>query len=510
MARLKNPFLPKIRRPPRRKVIAQPSELAGPTTNIRADANQESAVFPSKDKQREPYRKDTRGRPPKKSSPPPEEKDWHPDRQGMYARGAGWAGRLAEIPSHFMQHMGDGWGSSLDMLALAHGATGCGVHALTRRFHPAGFRQGIESFTALDVGTNLIVDDIEDTGNTKLEKAIDEAHTLFPLARGMVIINEEPIGMLGSNVQGIIRNKVRETGALLMTSSYGWASTVKPAMAAGLKEAARGRAEKAGPYDVALVECGPPGLVWILDRLLQSIGLNPVHATTGASARDLGRISQCRLLIGSTFRPNAPDNFQPGSLTYAFFRLLGIPLVLDCFIGPDATDAALRRIATHFDARIQRRTEQVIATNRMKTQAVLTRYRPRLEGKLFLSTVAVLPKECWEPFRLLGLRLGDPNGWTGKTGVPRTPRVTPKWDDEVSWQAYFEETQADLAYRYGYSEYDWRKRGLAGIPDSPVFDWGLAPFSGYDGFALLAATLDRHINAPWRMLMKPPWPQDSG
>jgi len=457
------------------------------------------------------YQKSRRGRPRKKPETPSEEKDWHPDRRGMVARDHGEAGRLAWDKGHFLRQMSTGCGSSLDMLALAHGAIGCGAYALTQRFHPPGFLQGIESFTALDACTNLTAEDLENNGDDKLARAIDEARVLFPLTHGMTIVNEEPIGLLGGNVQGIVKTKAAETKGLLTASSYGFTVTTDLARISALRTVqAQNPSTRGGRYDIALTGCGDPsGLVWIIDKLLRDIGLNPIHAYTSPSAMDLVHVSTCKLIVKSIARGDILGDLGPGSSAHPLLRLLGVPMVWGCFIAPSAIEATLRRIASHFDAKIQRRTEDIIAFNRKKIEAVIACYRPRLEGKLFLN-LCWLRKEAVEPLRLLGLRVGDREGWIGKTGVPRKPRIALKWDNTNAFDAYLEETKADIAYFHGISEYEWRKRGLAGLPHSCLFDDGWETFSGYDGFEVLAVTLDRHINAPWRKLVKPPWSQDSG
>jgi len=136
--------------------------------------------------------------------------------------------------------------------------------------------------------------------------------------------------------------------------------------------------------------------------------------------------------------------------------------------------------------------------------AIIAHYRPRLEGKLCLNLDwSVLGDEQLEPYRLLGMRIGDKDAWLGKTGVKRKPRVALKHNDEKSLRSYIAEANPDLGFLYRRNEHEWRKRGMAGLPSSTLY-WG------YAGFDTLAATLDRHINAPWRKLVRPPWPDDTG
>lgn len=189
-----------------------------------------------------------------------------------------------------------------------------------------------------------------------------------------------------------------------------------------------------------------------------------------------------------------------------------MPLVPVCFFGPSATEASLRAIASRFDAAIQARAETVIAANREKIDAIVTHYRPRLEGKLVLLLHGI-PKTHREIFHLLGMRIGTCKGWLGSRGVQRFPRlaIEPYNTTEKALASYIAEAKPDLIYHMNYDEHDWHKRGLPSLPfASPFFDHGLNLCWGYDGFACFAALLDRHLNAPWRKLAKPPWVDQSG
>ncbi len=435
----------------------------------------------------------------------------HTDVGAMYARRNGTAGGLAVEWDAFLSAFSSGWGSNLDMLALAHGAVGCGAFALTERLNLPGFTQGIDSFTALHACTDLNTDDLKDNGDKRLELAIDEAHELFPLARGLTVINEEPVGLIGTNVQRVVKLKTEKTGRLVVARSYGLALTHAIAKTAALKAASQfTKRIEATPYDVVLAYgAKSAGLIWTVSKLLCDIGLNPVHERTGSSSTDMARIQYCKLIVAPTrYSKNVPSGAVPGSTAH-LQRSFGTPLIAACFVNPTATDASLRAIASHFDESIQRRAEEVIASNRIKIETVIARYRPSLEGKLFLN-LGWLSEDQLKPFKLLGMRTGDAEGWLGKTGVPRVPRLAWKWNDTKSFNSYIAEAKPDVVFQFNCSEPDWHKRGLAAIPLSSLFDLNFQAFWGYDGFAQLAVALDRHINAPWRKLVKPPWAKESG
>jgi len=252
--------------------------------------------------------------------------------------------------------------------------------------------------------------------------------------------------------------------------------------AAALRAAAgRQPPPRATRYDVALPFFREAaGLVWILDKLLRDIGLNPVHEITGSSTSDMARIGQCRLVIGFAEKLDVPIDYFPGGAARLLQQWFNMPLVWACFAGPSATDASLLAIASHFDSRIRARTERVITANRKKIDAIVARYRPRLVGKLVVHFYP-MTEEQLEPYRLLGLRIGNATGWSGKTTKWRTPRLVCDLENptEKSIDSYIAEAKPDLVLCYGRDEYDWHKRGRNALPFTPLFDrhgnafWGL-------------------------------------
>ncbi len=90
------------------------------------------------------YKKDPRGRKPKPTgvAPRPAKKlsaDLTPEHQ---ARAHPDAGKLSHCLGSFFAESNSGWGSSLDMLALAHGPVGCGVFTQASRLNLPGYVRG--------------------------------------------------------------------------------------------------------------------------------------------------------------------------------------------------------------------------------------------------------------------------------------------------------------------------------------------------------------------------------
>ena len=62
----------------------------------------------------------------------------------------------------------------------------------------------------------------------------------------------------------------------------------------------------------------------------------------------------------------------------------GIPWMEYNFFGPTKTDESLRKIASFFDESIQQKAEEVIAKYKAEYDAVIAKYRPRLERNNFV------------------------------------------------------------------------------------------------------------------------------
>jgi len=425
------------------------------------------------------------------------------------------AGTLSYGRENFFCESSSGWGSNLDMLALAHGAVGCNSFAQTTRLNLPGFMQGVDSFTALDVSTNLTLDDLEDGGDAKLTRSLAEAQELFPLAKGVTVLSEEPLPLIDANVKGVAKTVSKESGKPIVAmgceiaGAFNWTLDV----AAGLRTVGKYVGEVgSGPYDVAIPFCRTtPGLVWIVSKLLTDIGLNPIHERTGSSASDMSRIRKCKLIIGFAESLDVAQDYLPDGNAQLLGRWFGIPLLWTCFLSPAATELSLRMIANHFGPEIQLRAEQVIAANRRKIENALSYYRPRLQNKLVLDFFC-LPDAQLDCYRMLGFRIGSFSGWLGKTGVWRKPRrvCDANRPDEAAIDSYIAEAKPDLVIYLRRFEEDWHKRGQPVVPFSPLFDHNGDSHWGFDGFLCLAAAIDRAVNAPWRHLVKPPWSVKDG
>ena len=118
------------------------------------------------------YKKDPRGRKPKDPNLVPKSHKPHSAElhEPPVARAHPDAGKLNDCTGSFFAESNSGWGSNLDMEALAHGPVGCGVFTQASRLNLPGFEQGLESFTALHACTDLTTAVLEDGGEQSLPK----------------------------------------------------------------------------------------------------------------------------------------------------------------------------------------------------------------------------------------------------------------------------------------------------------------------------------------------------
>ncbi len=420
------------------------------------------------------------------------------------------AGKIDFCSGGLLGHTVASWASALDMIPLDHGPVGCGAYGQTMRLTTPGQLQGVESFSALHACTDLRSEDIGDAGDRRLARAIDEIAELFPLARGTVIASEEPMPALGANIAGIAKAKMAEQRRLILPLCGYRSWVVETAATLRAAELLHPLATSNSKRVVLPYSREATALVWIVSKLLMEIGLEPVHEMTQSSAIDLARVSDCKLVIGFASKADALDERLRGGYADLLHRWFATPIVWTCFESPSMTTASLRSIAKRFDRRVARRVDEAIVKGEALVAKTIELYRPRLEGKLVLFFRPMTEAQL-EPYRLLGLRIGDASGWTGKTGKQRTPRLKCDGDDpdERAIDSYISEAKPDLVMHFGNGEtrgeYEWRKRGQVALPFSPFFDRKGNAFWGYDGFACLAAALDRAMNATWRDLVQPPW-----
>jgi nitrogenase molybdenum-iron protein alpha chain len=260
------------------------------------------------------------------------------------------------------------------------------------------------------------------------------------------------------------------------------------------------------PYDVAIIgDYNIGGDAWSSRILLEEMGLRVIAQWSGdGSIAELEATPKAKLNVLHCYR----------SMNYISRHMeekYGIPWVEYNFFGPTKIEESLRRIAGHFDDRIKEGAERVIAKYKPLMQAVLDKYRPRLEGKKVMLFVGGLrPRHVIGAYEDLGMEVvGTGYEFGHNDDYQRTTHYvkdgTLIYDDVTGYEfeKFVEKVQPDLVGSGIKEKYVFQKMG---VPFRQMHSWDYSgPYHGYDGFAIFARDMDMAINSPVWALAKTPW-----
>ncbi|MDV7105751.1 nitrogenase component 1 [Vibrio sp. TH_r3] len=123
----------------------------------------------------------------------------------MTVRGCAYAGSKGVV-----------WGPVKDMLHISHGPVGCGQYSRAGRRNYYTGTTGVDSFATLNITTDFQERDIVFGGDKKLSNAIDELESLFPLAKGLSVQSECPVGLIGDDIEAVAKEKGAEIGKTIV------------------------------------------------------------------------------------------------------------------------------------------------------------------------------------------------------------------------------------------------------------------------------------------------------
>ena len=119
----------------------------------------------------------------------------------MTIRGCAYAGSKGVV-----------WGPVKDMVHISHGPVGCGQYSWSQRRNYYIGTTGVDTFVTMQFTSDFQEKDIVFGGDKKLEKIIDEINALFPLANGISIQSECPIGLIGDDIEAVrARRRTRKS-----------------------------------------------------------------------------------------------------------------------------------------------------------------------------------------------------------------------------------------------------------------------------------------------------------
>ncbi|MGY2979491.1 nitrogenase molybdenum-iron protein alpha chain [Thermostichus sp. OS-CIW-31] len=428
----------------------------------------------------------------------------------MTTRGCAYAGSKGVV-----------WGPVKDMIHLSHGPVGCGYYSWSGRRNYYVGTTGVDTFVTMQFTSDFQERDVVFGGDKKLAKLLVEASELFPLAKGITIQSECPVGLIGDDIEAVAKRVSKEIGKLVVpvrcegfrgvSQSLGHHianDTVRDwVLPIADKKAKEGSLNfEPGPYDVALIgDYNIGGDAWSSRILLEEMGLRVVTQFSGDGTWN-------EMLLAPRVKLNLIHCYR--SMNYICRHMeeaYGIPWLEFNFFGPTQIAKSLRAIAQRFDETIQAKAEQVIAKYKPQSEAIIAKYRPRLEGKRVMLMVGGLrPRHVIPAFRELGMEV-IATGYEFGHGddYKRTTQYiddgTLIYDDVSGYE--FEEfakrLKPDLIASGIKEKYVFQKMAL---PFRQMHSWDYSgPYHGYDGFAVFARDMDLALNSPTWDLVKAPW-----
>ncbi|MCY0884401.1 MAG: nitrogenase molybdenum-iron protein alpha chain [Firmicutes bacterium] len=420
----------------------------------------------------------------------------------MTTRGCAYAGSKGVV-----------WGPIKDTLHISHGPIGCGQYSWSSRRNYSTGEWGIDNFVGMHITSNFKERDVVFGGDKKLAKVIDELNTLFPLASGVSIQSECPVGLIGDDIEAVARKSAKEIAKPVIPVRCEGFRGISQSLGHHIANDAirdyllgKGELEEPGPYDVAIIgDYNIGGDAWTNRRLLEEIGLRVIAQWSGdGTLNELKITHKARVNLIHCYR----------SMNYIVREMekrYGIPWVEYNFFGPTKIEQSLRKIAAMFDERIQENAERVIAKYRPMMDAVIEHYRPRLEGKKVMLLVGGLrPRHVIGAYEDLGMEVvGTGYEFAHEDDYERTyPQLkvgTVIYDDAGAYE--FEEMvkriKPDLVGSGIKEKYVYHKMGL---PFRQMHSWDYSgPYHGYEGFAVFARDMDMAINNPAWGLIRAPW-----
>jgi len=405
------------------------------------------------------------------------------------------------------------WGPIRDVVHVSHGPVGCGFYSWGTRRNLVSGIPGVTQF-AMDFTSDFQERDIVYGGDKKLEKLLKEANELFPLCKGLSILSECPVGLIGDDINAVAKRMEKELGKIVIPCNCEGFRGVSQSLGHhisndSIRDFVIGKRQfdqEPGPYDIALIgDYNIGGDVWAAQPILEEMGLNVKAVWTGD-----GEIEK----IASTYQVKLNVIHCYRSMNYmckVMEEKWGIPWIEYNFFGPTKIAESIRAIADRFDDTIKEKAEAVIAKHQAEMEAVIAEYKPRLEGKTAMLFVGGLrPRHTVGAYEDLGIQItGTGYEFAHQDDYDRTSPELAKgaliYDDvaEFELEKYVEEFKPDLVGSGIKEKYVFQK---AGIPFRQMHSWDYSgPYHGYKGFKIFARDIDMAINSPTWDLVKSPF-----
>src|SRR5512143_648458 len=349
----------------------------------------------------------------------------------MSARGCAYAGAKGVV-----------WGPIGDMAHISHGPVGCGWYSWGTRRNLVSGKNGVSSF-AMQMTSDFQEKDIVYGGDKKLAQLLRETKELFPLAKGISVLSECPVGLIGDDINAVAKQASKELDLPVIPCNCEGFRGVSQSLGHHISNdtirdyiiETREFSEPATPYDIALIgEYNIGGDAWSVKGLLEECGLNVKATWTGDGEMEkIAATHQVKLNVIHCYR----------SMNYmckVMEEKYGIPWIELNFFGPTKIRQSLRKLAELFDDTIKEKVEAAIAKYDPQMQAVIDEYKSRLEGKKVMLYVGGLrPRHTVNAYEDLGMMVVG-SGYEFAHGddyertSPEMPEATVIYDDASEFE----------------------------------------------------------------------------
>ncbi|MGB0129460.1 MAG: nitrogenase molybdenum-iron protein alpha chain [Rhodocyclaceae bacterium] len=422
----------------------------------------------------------------------------------MTVRGCAYAGSRGVV-----------WGPIKDMIHISHGPVGCGQYSRGgRRNYYVGVT-GVNTFSEINFTSDFQEKDIVFGGDKMLTKIMREIEMLFPLNKGITVQSECPIGLIGDDIEAVSKKTAAEINKVVVPVRCEGFRGVSQSLGHHIaNDAIRdwvvsnrdGQAFEGTPYDVAIIgDYNIGGDAWSSRILLEEMGLRVVAQWSGdGTIAEMELTPKVKLNLIHCYR----------SMNYISRHMeekYGIPWTEYNFFGPTKIAESLRHIASFFDDKIKEGAERVIEKYKAEYDAVIAKYKPRLQGKRVMLYVGGLrPRHVIGAYEDLGMEVvGTGYEFAHNDDYDRTIKemgdATLLYDDVTGFEfeEFVKRVKPDLIGSGIKEKYIFQKMG---VPFRQMHSWDYSgPYHGYDGFAIFARDMDMTVNNPCWSKLTPPW-----
>ncbi|TVS10876.1 MAG: nitrogenase molybdenum-iron protein alpha chain [Gammaproteobacteria bacterium] len=422
----------------------------------------------------------------------------------MTVRGCAYAGSKGVV-----------WGPIKDMVHISHGPVGCGQYSRAGRRNYYVGATGINTFGTMNFTSDFQEKDIVFGGDKKLAKIMTEIEQLFPLNKGITVQSECPIGLIGDDIEAVAKKTIAEIkkpvvpvrceGFRGVSQSLGH-HIANDSIRDWVLDARDKTSFNGTPYDVTVIgDYNVGGDAWASRTLLEEMGLRVIAQWSGdGTLAEIENTPKAKLNLIHCYR----------SMNYISRHMeekYNIPWMEYNFFGPTKIAESLRKIAAFFDDNIKANAERVIEKYTAEYEAVIAKYRPRLEGKRVMLYVGGLrPRHIIGAYEDLGMEVvGTGYEFAHNDDYDRTiaemGNTTLIYDDITGYEfeEFVKKVKPDLIGSGIKEKYIFQKMG---IPFRQMHSWDYSgPYHGYDGFAIFARDMDMTLNNPCWKKIRAPW-----